>query len=170
MANICTFEMRIRGTKENCQKMMESDFPSCYEIYTISQNGTDNDYMIYAAGECRWSVSGSMIYVTDNYDSLAEKAKKFDIELEIFGYDLSEPDWVEHYHYKGDTCLKAFNLFPFFMEWELEEIDLEESDLAKYDHLESEQVYVLKDEFNEKFTYNAENDCMILDWEMEILE
>lgn len=170
MANICTFEMRIRGTKENCQKMMESDFPSCYEVYIISENGTDSDYMVCVEGECRWSVTGSMVNVTDDYDSLAEKAKKFDIELEIFGYDLSEPEWVEHYHYKGDTCLKAFCLSPFFMEWELDEIELDESDLAKYDYLESEEVYVLRKEFNEKFTYDIEEGRMILDWEMNLIK
>ena len=65
MANICWFEMRVRGTKENCQEMFDSDIP-CYDAYIDEEQGTDEDYMMYIKGECRWSVYGSMVNVDED--------------------------------------------------------------------------------------------------------
>ena len=50
MANICWFEMRMRGTKENCYAMLNSDIP-CYDAYVKAENGTESDYMMYIRGE-----------------------------------------------------------------------------------------------------------------------
>lgn len=164
MANICTFEMRIRGTKENCEKMINSDI-SCYELYRVDEKGTDSNYMIYAEGECRWSVTGSMVN-TDDDNTLAAKAAAFDIELEVFGYDMSEPEWIEHYHYKGAEVLREFALPTVIMGWNMDETDLFDEDKAKYDYKEEHEVYILRDEFNENFEWDEDEEKMILPYEM----
>lgn len=164
MANICTFEMRIRGTKENCEKMINSDIP-CYELYSVDEKGNDNDFMVYLEGECRWSVTGSMVN-TDDGETLAAKAAKFNIELEVFGYDKSEPEWIEHYHYKGAEVLKEFALPTVIMGWNMDETDLTDEDKAKYDYNEEHEVYILKAEFAEKFEWDEDEEIMILSYEM----
>ena len=160
MANICTFEMRIKGTKENCEKMINSDIP-CYELYSVAEAGKDDSYTVCLEGECRWSVTGSMVN-TDEDKTLAAKAEKFDIELEVIGYDKSEPEWIEHYHYKGAQCLKAYNLYPYYMEWQLDETDLSDEDKAKYELRKEQGVYVLKEEYAEDFEWDEDEERMIV--------
>ncbi len=165
MANVCSFEMRIRGTKENCEKMIDSDMPSCYEFYRVEEQGTDNDYMVYLAGECRWSVTGSMVD-TDEDNTLKAKAEKFNIEMEVFGYDISEPEWVEHYHYKGAEVIKEFALPTVVMGWNMDEMDISDEDKTKYEYKEEHDVYILKEEFNEKFECYEAEEIMILSYDM----
>ena len=164
MANICTFEMLIKGTKENCYNMLNSDIP-CYEVYVTDEAGNDDDYMLCLEGECRWTVTGSMVNVDDDC-TLAAKAKRFNIELEVFGYDKSEPEWIEHYYYKGEQCLKEYNLPPFLMGYNFDEVDLSDEDRAKYTYREEHNVYILGEEFAEKFEWDEEEERMILPYEM----
>ncbi len=165
MANICTFEMRIKGTKENCEKMVNSDIP-CYEMYCVEEKGTDDLYMMRLEGECRWSVTGSWVN-TDEDETLAAKAAKFDIELEVIGYDMSEPEWIEHYHYKGTQCLREYNLYPCIMEWQIDEMEMSDEDKAKYEFNEEHGVYILKKEFEEKFEWDEDEERMIVEYAME---
>lgn len=164
MANVITFEMRIRGTKENCNKMLNSEL-NCYEWFVVAENGTSEDYMLYTEGECRWSVTGSLIDTDDDH-TIATKAKDFNLEIEVVGYDKSEPEWIEHYHYKGTQCLRAYALVPYMQSWDLDESDLSDEDKQKYDFIEAHDVYVLKSQYAEKFKWDDENYIMIVDYIM----
>lgn len=166
MANVCSFEMKVKGTKENCLNFANSQI-HCYELYIEKEYGTDEDFALYITGECRWSVTGSMVN-TDEDDTLAAKAKKFNIELEVFGYDISEPEWVEHYHYKGAEVIREYNLPPVFMEWQIDEADISEEDKAKYEYKEEHRVYVIKPEFEEKFEWNEDEQEMTLFWDIQL--
>lgn len=156
MANVCTFEMRVKGTPDNCNRLFES-MTNCYEAYVVDSRVIGEEELYQVEGECRWSVTGSLINSnhdgTFNTKSLAEKSSILNLELEIFGYDKSEPEWVEHYHYKNGKCLKAFNLPSDFPEWMIDEIELSETDLEKYRYIEEHGIYVLKKEFNEDFKW-----------------
>lgn len=165
MANICWFEMRIRGTKENCYAMVNSDIP-CYDAYIKAENGSEEDYMVYVRGECRWSVSGSMVDV-DEDETLAAKAKKFNIELEVCGLDESG-EISERFHYKGDEVIKECNLPSYLQAWKVEEgeIELSEEDLAKYNKNEDNKVYILKDEYAEQFEFDYDRDEAVFTFSM----
>ena len=151
MANICWFEMRMRGTKADCIAMGHSGIP-CYDVRIVGEKGTEEDYMVYLLGECRWSVTSSMVDV-DEEETLAAKAKKFNLELEVCGLDESE-ECSEHFHYKGAEVIKENNLPPYIEAWEIEEGEVEftEEELQKYTL--QDDVYVLKEEFVEHFSFD----------------
>lgn len=163
MANICWFEMRIRGNKENCYAMVNSDIP-CYDAYVKAEKGTDADYMVYVRGECRWSVTESMVDV-DEGSTLAAKAKKFSIELEVCGLDESG-EISERFHYKGSEVITEKNLPSHLQAWVIEEgeTELSEENLAKYE--KNGDVYLLKDEYSEKFEYDYDKDEAVFDFTM----
>ena len=169
MANICWFEMRVRGTKENCQEMFDSDIP-CYDAYIDEEQGTDEDYMMYIKGECRWSVYGSMVNV-DEDETLAAKAKKFNIELEVCALDESE-EVHERFHYKGNEVIKENWLPSYLPDWEIEEneMGLSEEDIAKYEKNEEHEIYVLKSELTENFRYDYDEDKPVFDFVMSFAD
>lgn len=165
MANICWFEMRIRGTKENCYAMLNSGF-SCYDMRVKAERGTESDYMMYIGGECRWSVTTSMVEV-ENGDTLAAKAAKFQLELEVCGLDESRESH-ERFHYIGDKVIKENNLPESLPAWGVESGDfgLSEEALQKYDKNEEQDMYVLREEFVEHFTFDYELDEAVFDFSM----
>ena len=152
MANICWFEMRVRGTKTNCYEFFNSDI-RCYEMNLSRTDGTEKDYMMYIRGECPGSVWGSMVCNSD--ETLAEKAAKWNLELEVCGYE-DGCDTSERLHYKGTEVLKE-NILPFCLrEWEFEEMGLPDTDLTKYEKDEERDMYFLKSEYAEHFAYDEE--------------
>ena len=165
MANICWFEMRMRGSKENCLAMLNSGIP-CYDARVIAENGTEEDYMMYVRGECRWSVTGSMVNV-DEGETLAAKAARFQLELEVCGLDETG-ECPERFHYKGDQVLRENNLAPCLPICSVEDGDfaLSEEELQKYDKDEDADMYVLKEEFAEHFTFDYERDEAVFDFTM----
>lgn len=169
MANICWFEMRMRGTKANCYAMLNSDIP-CYDAYVTAENGTESDYMMYIRGECRWSVTSSMVDV-DEEETLAAKASKFQLELEVCALDESE-EIQEHFHYNGDKVIKANNLAQCLPAWGVEdgEFELSEEDLQKYNKVEDADMYVLKEEFVENFRFDYELDEAVFDFTMSFCD
>lgn len=161
MANICTFKMRVRGEKDSCHKLLQEGMRQCYE-YGIEQEINDGDNTILTIrGECRNNITTSMIEKEDGDSfrekTLEEKSKILNLEIEVFGYDLSEPDWIEHFHYKNGECLKYYNLLPYCYEEEFEELDLSEEDCNKYNYMASSGVYVLAEEYCEPFEFDEEN-------------
>ena len=154
MSSICLFEMRLRGTKENCYAMVNSVIP-CYDAYIYAEKGYSDDYMVYLRGACRYSVSGSMVYVNED-ETLAAKAKKFNIELEVCGLNEEYEEIRDKYHYKGDKVIKEIYLPSYIEAWEIEEdeCELSEEELAKYEKNEECDVYVLKDEYDEQFEFD----------------
>lgn len=169
MANICWFEMRMRGTKANCYAMLNSDIP-CYDAYVSAENGTEEDYMMYVRGECRWSVTASMVDVEPT-ETLAAKAARFQLELEVCGLDESE-EVQERFHYKGDQTIKVNNLPSSVPVWMVDdgECELSEEDLLKYNKIEEHNMYVLKEEYMEHFTYDDEQGEAVFEFEMSFAD
>jgi hypothetical protein len=162
MANICWFEMRIRGTKDNCYAMVQSGIP-CYDAYIEEEQGNDNDYMMYIRGECAWSVTNSMINIQE--ETLADKAKKYDLEIEICGLDESG-DEKERFHYKGADVIKFNNLPSCFRACDIDQIGISAEEIKKFQLNEEHGMYVLKEEFVEKFEYDWEQGKAIFDFEI----
>lgn len=162
MANICWFEMRVRGTQENCYAMLNSGL-QCEDAYVTAENGTDDDYMVYVSGNCRWDISSSMMNECKG-ETLAAKAQKYDVELEACG--LSEDGGCERFHYKGSQVIKENNLASYYTIWDMEEVELSEEELAKYQKIEEQNIYALKEEFCENFVYDEERGQAIFNFEM----
>ena len=162
MANICWFEMRLRGTEENCYALLNSGIP-CNEAYVKAENGTDEDYMIYVSGNCRWSLTSSMMN-EDCDETLAAKAQKYNVELEACG--LSEDGGCERFHYKGAQVIKENNLAPYYTIDEIDEVELSPEEMAKYQKIEVHNIYALKEEFSEGFEYDEERGEPMFNFEM----
>ena len=101
MANVCTFELHLRGSRPGVLALVE-ELQGVYDVTEQSWQGSDEDGVSYLRGECRWSVETSMI---DTQRPLGLLAEEHGVELEIFGYDLSAPETFEHYHYRSGDCL-----------------------------------------------------------------
>lgn len=165
MANICTFNMRIRGKKESCLGLIEDGLRGIYEAYIVGESGSDADCLMEIEGECRWNVTNSMVRDKEDGFSLIEQSQKLALEIEVFGYDISEPEWIEHYHYKNGEIIREYNLLPYVFEDAVEEMDIE-IDLSKYDYREDQGIYVLKPEYKEDFTWDEDEEKMICTFTM----
>ena len=152
MANICWFELRVRGTKENCTGMMDSGL-ACEEAYVKAAVGNENDYMATIAGVCHWSVMENMVTV-DEAESLLGKAKRFHLEIEACG--MSEDGTCEHFHYHGAEVIKETYCLPGFSIAQLDDLDLSDEELAKYEKNDEVGMYILKEEFEEGFYFDED--------------
>jgi len=161
MANVGSFEMRIKGTKQNCLDFFNADFP-CYEKWTCGESGNDNNFTLCAGGECRYDLHS----MDKGEMTLCQLTAKFGVELEIFGYDMSEPEWIQHFHYRNGECLHAFDL-PVTAH-DLEEMEISDKDAVKYDYKEEFGFYVLKNEYNEEFEWDDDEQVMTLPWIMSV--
>lgn len=170
MANICTFNMRIRGEKASCLELIENGLRGIYEAYIVGESGTDADCLMEIEGECRWNVTNSMVRDKEDGLSLIEQSKKLALEIEVFGYDISEPEWIEHYHYNNGEILREYNLLPYVFEDTVEEMDIE-IDLSKYNYKEEHGIYVLNPEYKEDYTWDEDEERMIYTFTMpEVVE
>ncbi len=163
MANVCTFEMRIKGRKDACYEMFNADFPS-YDRGVAGEYGADDDFILCAFGECRYDVRS----MNKGDETLREIAKRLGVELEIIGYDISEPEWIQHYHYKGDEVLYSFDLPPVV--FDLEEMEIPAEDRDKYKFEEVPELYILKPEFMEEFEWDEYEETMNVSWRIAIPE
>ena len=164
MANVCTFEMRVKGTKAACFAMLNADFPS-YDRGTRGEYGNDECFTLCIFGECRYDLHS----MDKGEETIREIAARLGVELEIFGYDMSEPEWIQHFHYSHDgRVLHAFDL-PTTVQ-DLEEFEIPESDHGKYDFNEDFEIYVLKPEFQEDFEWDEDEQVMILPWRVTLPE
>ena len=87
MANLATFLMRIRGTRENCESFMWK-IPADTEV--DEKHGTKNDSMYYISGDCNNSMSYS--FFNDSDTSLEKCAAEYNVEFEAFCTDFGQPD------------------------------------------------------------------------------
>ena len=155
MSNIASFYMRVRGTRENCESFIWK-IPADTDI--TEEQGTKDDSMFFICGECD---NGMKYSFFDDSDSSLEKcAAECNIEFEAYCSDLGEPDWFEHYHYKGAECI-AHDYFQHFYcinpDDEEEETRPSPEILEKYyDHVQPD-VYSLKGEYL-TCSYNEETD------------
>lgn len=171
MANVCTFHMVVRGSREACVKLFSEGMRQCYDACIIHEYGTDEEYTMRIDGECRWSVKNS--FISDDCEdgsfinkTLEEKSRILQLEVEIVGYDIGEPEWLDHYHYKNGECLRESCPPLYFFAAELEEYEECPYDLSMYDFMPGDGVYVLKDEYAEPFEFSEERETMIFTWDM----
>ena len=72
---------------------------------------------------------------------------------------------IEHFHYDKGTAIKEYNLPAWFEGWQIEEGEIE-VDTSKYKYNEDADVYSLKKEFAEPFTWDEEKEDMIVTFDM----
>ena len=144
MANICWFEIRMKGTQDACYAFFNSDLP-CYDIYVDAEDGNKNDCFMTLKGECPWDLKSNMIL---GDASLQNLSKKLQLEIEAFAIDESGII-QEHYHYDNGNVLVNDYLLRIIEQGDVEdgEYVFEESEANKYKLIESEFVFALKEEF-----------------------
>lgn len=167
MANVCSYHMLVHGAEKDCFKLLHYGMRQCYEIAVTHQYGTEEDYWMRIDGECRWSVTSS--FIDDSFDdgsfnskTLQEKSELLNLEIEVVGYDISEPDWLDHYHYKNGVCLRKSSPPSYIPKDALEEQDEDNEpiDLNLYEYDSKNEVYILKKEYEEEFSWDETNECM----------
>ncbi len=156
--------MRIKGSKEKCYALFFAEFP-CYEKWVIAEYGSSNDFIMHAGGECRYDLHS----MDKGEETIAQIAARLGVEYEIFGYDISEPEWIQHFHYSKDgQCLHAFDL-PVVVH-DPEEMEISTEDMVKYEFNEQFELYVLKSEYNEEFEWDDCEEVMHLPWIISVPE
>ena len=83
------------------------------EIVIIDEKEIDDKYFMEIEGECRGNVTKSMIRELENGPTLQELSSLLKLEIEVFGYDKSEPEWIEHYHYNNGEVVTEYALPPY---------------------------------------------------------
>ncbi len=151
MANLCWFEIHVKGKKNDCYQVFNSNLP-CYELFINKERGTDDKYFLSLRGECRWSLSTNMINGTE---SLKNQSKKLSLEIEAYAIDECG-SLQEHYHYVNGKVLTDDYLPRIINQCDVEdgEYEMSEDELNKYNLIESDAIYVLKDEFVLDITFN----------------
>lgn len=162
MANICSFKMMVKGSRDAINELLGQI--RCYEASISSETAVGDEILAEVFGECRYSVHACMVD-EKNDATLRGLSEKLSLEVEAFGYDISEPEWIEHFHYKNGEVLREFCLPPCvpedaFDEWE---IDL---DRSMYEYIDGPGIYVLKQEYNEPFEWDDYEEDMIVTFEM----
>lgn len=162
MANVCTFSMRIRGAVSNIQEMLKKPLP-VYEANITHDEGTNSDAMLQLDGECRWSVHNS--WFNEAEVPIPKLTKQLKLEIEVFGYDRSEPCWLEHYHYACGQCIKE-SLPEQLDEESYEELD--EDKKALYDRVDGDYTYyALQSQYVEPYDWDEKKEEMRLNFDMD---
>lgn len=113
MANNCMYEMRIKGTKINCQEWLSrmNDYEKRNHFWRIfsadvaDECGTDNDYTMTICGDCAWSLESCCRAsgYSDGVDLFEVNTAELNLTMEAWS---SEPGMAfqEHYIYKNGEC------------------------------------------------------------------
>ncbi len=158
MANVCSFEMKIRGQRDAIISLLEQI--RCYDVSISDEKETESGLLVDAYGECRYGVYPCMID-EENEKTLSQLSEELSLEVEIFGYDISEPEWIEHYYYKNGELLHKYNLPCVIFPGDLEDCDEDDMpDLSKYEFIEGPNLYSLLDEFMEPFEWDQDEEKM----------
>lgn len=157
MANICSFDMRVKGIHENIEKFYNAmtnkgdlwmGRGAEAEIYYENEEGVELAYII---GNCSWSVGSALIdnaismrntshlWEFDDIDistleflTLDEASEKWDLAIEVYSEELGI-GFQEHYLIKSGSF------------WESECVDYAEYDLDGFEtREEAEQVLELQ--------------------------
>ena len=118
MANICEYKVKVIGKKNACYALFGSiRYLDSKEI--VSESGTENDYILFLHGYCKWTVDqytsaydGTFdIVIPDNpkeaeefgnaYDdyNLKSCSKLFNVEVWCNSVDIDDPMGVDSVHY-----------------------------------------------------------------------
>ena len=115
MPNLCSYSMRIKGSKENVyefhKRMRDYDMPNHLwrmfetDIYDEFDNG-DGTITIDVAGNCAWSIESCCREsgYSGGVDLFEVNSRELNLEIESWS-DESGMCFQEHYHYKNGECL-----------------------------------------------------------------
>ena len=159
MANICTYNMCIFGKKDTVEEFINNGLRRVYDSFIIEEKEMDDYHFIEIEGECRSSVTNSMIRELDDGPTLRELSSMLSLEIEVFGYDKSEPEWIEHYHYNNGNVIREYALPPYIQEYMIDEYEVE-IDINKYKYNEEHGIYIIKPEFEENFEWDEDEEIM----------
>lgn len=115
MANYCHYEMKIKGSRKNCEQWLkkmksydeENHFHRMFEPICIEEQGwSGSEYSMVLSGDCAWSletccrVSG----YSNGVDLFAENSRDLHITMEAYS---EEPGigFQEHYIYRNGECI-----------------------------------------------------------------
>ena len=159
MSNVCTYNMCILGKKDAVYKLINDGLRRVYDSFIIDEKEIDDKYFMEIEGECRGNVTKSMIRELEDGPTLQELSSLLKLEIEVFGYDKSEPEWIEHYHYNNGEVVTEYALPPYVHEDMVDEYEVE-IDLNKYNYNDEYSIYVIKPEFEEKFEWDECDEVM----------
>lgn len=115
MANFCRYEMKVKGTRESCEKWLKrmrsydepNHFFRMFEPISIDeQGGSKSEYYMILSGDCAWSLETCCR--TSGYshgkDLFAENSSELHITMEAYS---EEPGigFQEHYIYRNGECI-----------------------------------------------------------------
>lgn len=109
MANSCDYELRIQGSKKDCEEFRkiinyEKDGEQFHRIFStdlVYEDGDDESHRMTFAGDCAWSALCSFQSEhakDDGKITLAEACEKYHLEAEIW---TAEPgcEFAEHFQF-----------------------------------------------------------------------
>lgn len=114
MANNCFYQMKIAGTKKNCQKWLDrmndyeedNHFWRIFNAEIINESGDDDDYEMEISGDCAWSLESCCRAsgYSDGVDLFRVNTQDLDITMEAYS---KEPglEFSEHYIYEKGVCI-----------------------------------------------------------------
>lgn len=71
MANVCNYEIHIKGSKKAALYFVDMMPSYCRDKEIIHEEGTDNEYIVWMIGDCKWGLDA---YCEENPDAAAEVA------------------------------------------------------------------------------------------------
>lgn len=148
---ISWFEIRIRGTKEDCYAFINSGF-FCSDMHVVDKRGANNDFMMYIAGICCWSIKRSLVNIQYG-ESLVQKAKRFNIEIEAYG--LCADGCCERFRYKGSEIIEERSLPAYYTAEEWRELPISHEDRLQYRKGVFGNIYSLRGSFRENFRFET---------------
>lgn len=116
MPNYCDYEMKVKGTKKDCQEWLsrmkshdkENHFWRIFESDISDESGTDDEYEMTIIGNCAWSLESCCRAsgYSDGVDLFAVNSKELNIIMEAWS---KEPgmSFQEHYIYNKGECLTS---------------------------------------------------------------
>lgn len=123
MANLCSYEMRVKGTPEAVDEMelrlTDPDHAPRFRRVTDTvrtDEKRDGDLLVTSfSGACAWSVATCMLESPLSYasseeanvtTSLCQTASELGLEIEVYADEISS-ELAEHYHYAADGTVLA---------------------------------------------------------------
>ena len=115
MANYCQYEMKIKGTRENCEqwlkRMRSYDEPNHFfrlfkPVCITEEGGSGSEHYMILYGDCAWSLESCCR--TSGYsggkDLFAENSRELNITMEAYS---EEPGigFQEHFIYRNGECI-----------------------------------------------------------------
>ncbi len=168
MANYCNYEIHVKGTKK-AALMMAAIMASADSKEITHEEGTDENYVVWIEGDCKWSLDAyceekkDVVINLDEYTEEDIRDADFDeywyltmrqksevLGLEILAHswsDESEFDVFEYYDYGRKVSSENINCRP---EWD------EEMQMVYCSYIDYCMVFGLNPSLNPPDTWNKE--------------